>query len=107
MSVLKHTGAASLLIASLLAWPCRTAIGQSESFDKPPPPDKDLLAKIEALPDNTWMKLPAFKTAGDLSWLKPNSDYRRLGPMVHDYCNRMVWAPERTPFTAAPGTTFI
>lgn len=57
------------------------------------PLDKELLAKIEALPDNTWLKLPPIKTAGETSWL--DSDYRRDGPRVRDYCNRMVWAPER------------
>ncbi len=56
-------------------------------------PDKELLAKIEALPDNRWLKLPPVKTSGETSWL--DSDYRRDGPRVRDYCNRMVWAPER------------
>lgn len=56
-------------------------------------PDKELLAKIEALTDNSWLKLPPTKTAGEISWL--DSDYRRDGPRVRDYCNRMVWAPER------------
>lgn len=57
--------------------------------------DKELLARIAALPDNTWLKLPKAKTAGELSWAKGNLiDYTR-GPAVRDYCNRMVWAPER------------
>jgi len=58
-------------------------------------PDKDLLARIEALPDNTWLKLPPVKTVGDLAWLKGDPDYLRDGPRVRDYCNKMVWAPER------------
>jgi hypothetical protein len=61
----------------------------------PPAPDKELLARIEDLPDHTWMKLPAIKTAGELKWPMANNDYRRRGPMVRDYCNRMVSAPER------------
>lgn len=71
------------------------ALGQGSPFDKLPPPNKELLAKLEALPANTWMKLPAFKVAGETSWMKPGSDFRRLGPSVRDYCTRMVWAPER------------
>jgi hypothetical protein len=57
--------------------------------------DDALLARIAALPDNSWMKLPPVKTAGDLSWLSPKSDYRRQGPRIRDYCNKIVWAPER------------
>ena len=59
------------------------------------PADEALSKRIADLPENTWMKLPTVKTAGDLSWLSPQSDYRRQGPRIRDYCNRMVWAPER------------
>lgn len=70
---------------------------RGEDFEPPPPADRELLARIEALPDNTWMKLPPFKTAGDVAWMNTRaySDYRRIGPSVRDYCNRIVWAPER------------
>ena len=34
------------------------------------PPDRELLARIEALPDNTWLRLPAARIMGDLAWLK-------------------------------------
>lgn len=57
-------------------------------------PDKELLAKIEALPENTWLKLPPAKVVGDIEWLK-GSDNLVRGPQVRDYCNKMVWAPER------------
>lgn len=59
------------------------------------PADKALLKQIAELPNNSWMKLSPVKTAGDLSWLSPKSDYRRQGPRIRDYCNKMVWAPER------------
>ena len=59
------------------------------------PADDALSKRIATLPANTWLKLPPVKTAGDLSWLGPNSDYRRQGPRIRDYCNKMVWAPER------------
>jgi len=58
-------------------------------------PDKELLAKIEAMPDNSWLKLPPCKTTGDMGVLSKDPDYKRTGPRVRDYCNRMVWAPER------------
>ncbi|MBI3832651.1 MAG: hypothetical protein HY291_24225 [Planctomycetes bacterium] len=58
-------------------------------------PDQDLLAKIEALPDNTWLKLPPIKTVGDMGVLDKDPDYKRIGPFVRDYCNKIVWAPER------------
>jgi hypothetical protein len=64
-------------------------------------PDKDLLARIEALPDNTWMKLPPPKVTGDLSWCGkpdwPNTEYiPKSGPGVpRNYCNKMAWAPDR------------
>lgn len=89
-------GSQTLLALLLLLLAAQASVrAQGPTFEQPPPADKDLLAKIDALPANTWMKLPAFKVAGDTSWLKPNSDYRRLGPTVRDYCGRMVWAPER------------
>ncbi len=59
------------------------------------PPDEALLAKIKALAPNTWLKLPPPKVIGDLAWLKGDKDYGRQGPRVRDYCNKMVWAPER------------
>ena len=59
------------------------------------PADEELSKRIAELPARTWMKLPPVKTAGDLSWLSPQSDYRQQGPRIRDYCNRMVWAPER------------
>lgn len=58
-------------------------------------PDIELLAKIKALPDNTWMKLPPLKITGDLGTLKNDPDYPRTGPRVRDYCNKIVWAPDR------------
>ncbi|HOX05633.1 MAG TPA: hypothetical protein PK280_04450 [Planctomycetota bacterium] len=58
-------------------------------------PDKELMAKIEALPDNTWLKLPPVKTTGDMGVLNKDPDYKRTGPRVRDYCNKMVWAPDR------------
>ena len=58
-------------------------------------PDKELLAQIEAMPANSWLKLPPCKTTGDMGVLNKDADYKRLGPRVRDYCNRMVWAPER------------
>jgi len=57
-------------------------------------PDDALLAKIAALPDNTWLRLPPLKVAGDLKWLR-DPDLRRRGPFCRDYSNWMVWAPER------------
>lgn len=58
-------------------------------------PDTNLLAKIEALPDNTWLKLPPVKVVGDMGVLNKDPDYKRLGPFVRDYCNKIVWAPDR------------
>lgn len=58
-------------------------------------PDGDLLARITTMPDNSWLKLPPGKVTGDLAWLKGDPDYLRQGPRVRDYCNKMVWAPER------------
>lgn len=58
-------------------------------------PDAELVKKLADLPENTWMKLPPVKTVGNLSWLSPKSGYRRWGPKPRDYCNKMVWAPDR------------
>lgn len=72
-----------------------TAAAQTPKVKPELIPDQDLLAKIAALPDNSWLKLPPCKTTGDLGVLSKDPDYKRLGPRVRDYCNRMVWAPER------------
>lgn len=69
--------------------------GDAETPSFEAAPDAELLARLEALPANTWMKLPPCKTTGDLAWLGKDQDYRRMGPRVRDYCNRAVWAPER------------
>ncbi|MGE3807916.1 MAG: hypothetical protein AB7K24_24900 [Gemmataceae bacterium] len=58
-------------------------------------PDEQLLARIAELPDNTWLKLPPCKTVGDMGVLAKDPDYKRLGPRVRDYCNKMVWAADR------------
>lgn len=58
-------------------------------------PDKDILAKIEALPENTWLKLPTFKVIGKLDWLGPRADERARGPFGRSYCAKMLYAPER------------
>lgn len=58
-------------------------------------PDLELLQKIKDMPDNTWMKLPKLKITGDLGSLASNKDYLWAGPFVRDYCNKMVWAPDR------------
>jgi hypothetical protein len=62
--------------------------------------DKELLAKIEALPDNTWLRLGPVRTAGDLEWCGkpdwPNTEnLAKFGPGGRDYCVKMAWAPER------------
>jgi len=67
----------------------------AEDADFQVQPDPALLAEIESLPDNTWMKLPAFSVTGDLSWLGPRADERRRGPFGRSYCNHAYWAPER------------
>jgi hypothetical protein len=65
-----------------------------ETVEPPLPADKESLGKIEGLPDNTWLKLPPVKVAGNLGWLT-DPDKRRFGPRCRDYSNWMAWAPER------------
>ena len=57
-------------------------------------PDKELLAKIEALPDNTWLKLPPVKTTGDMGVLNKDPDYKRTGPRVRDCRDPLADVPE-------------
>lgn len=85
------------MLAVSLALPMVAAAEQQAAPKVKPEltPDKELLAKIAALPDNTWLKLPPCRTTGDLGVLSKDPDYKRMGPRVRDYCNRMVWAPER------------
>jgi len=62
-------------------------------------PDKELLAKIEALPDNTWLKLPKFKVGGDIAWCGERNynahNMVKIGPSIRGYSGQMAWAPER------------
>ncbi|MCK6470493.1 MAG: hypothetical protein L6R28_01995 [Planctomycetes bacterium] len=66
---------------------------QTPSFEAAP--DAELLGKLEALPANTWMKLPPPKILGDLAWLSPRADERHRGPFGRSYCGHAFWAPER------------
>jgi hypothetical protein len=88
-----------ILTLTCAATCCLTAAAAEPA---PPPkvepelaPDKELLARIEALGDNTWMKLPRFKVIGELDWLSPKADERARGPFGRSYCAYAVWAPER------------
>jgi len=58
-------------------------------------PDTNLLARIAALPVNTWMKLSPFKVIGDLEWLGPKDSIRQVGPRGRDYSNKAAWMPDR------------
>lgn len=53
-------------------------------------PDTNLLARIEALPDNTWMKLPPVKITGDLDWVDAMDwkSMRQRGPYARDYSGK-------------------
>jgi len=75
--------------------PAGSSAGRPAKVEPVLEPDRELMARIEALPDNTWLKLPPIKTTGDMGVLNRDPDYKRLGPFVRDYCNKMVWAPER------------
>ncbi len=76
---------------------CLTFQSRAASADDPfnPPPNPELLAKIKALPENTWLKLPPFKVVGELDWLSPRADERKRGPFGRSYCNHAYWSPER------------
>jgi len=80
--------------AALLACLAPALSYAGEKVEPPLAPDAALLARIEALPDNTWLKLPPVKVAGDLDWLR-DPDKRKFGPRCRDYSNWMAWAPER------------
>ena len=71
------------------------ALGNPSKVQPELTPDKELLAKIEALPDNTWLKLPPAKIGGDRSWMTGWRSYFLLGPRIRSYCPRLAWAPER------------
>jgi hypothetical protein len=58
-------------------------------------PSPEMLAKVKALPDNTWMKLPNLKVTGDLDWLGKNDSMRKVGPYGRDYSNKAAWMPDR------------
>ena len=77
----------------VLALACPAVSAGDARFD--PPADTVLMARIEALPENTWLKLPPFKVTGGLDWLSPRADERRRGPFGRSYCNHAYWAPER------------
>lgn len=93
-----------MLLAFLL--PLEALAAESPAAPKVEPaltPDQTLLARIKALPDNTWMKLPPPKVIGDLDWL-PRDDWKRTGgPMARDYSNKMAWMPDRKRAIYAAG----
>ncbi len=84
---------AAVMVAALAAAPAGAGGAPPREVTPKVAPDAELLARIAALPANTWMKLPAVKTAGDLSTAP--SGYKKLGPKARGYCNKMVWMPDR------------
>jgi hypothetical protein len=92
-AVLLAAACAAALAGEPAAAPAKVEAPAASKVEPELAPDKELLAKLEALPDNTWLKLPPFTVVGDLGELL--KDFRPTGPRVRDYCNKMVWAPER------------
>ena len=60
-------------------------------------PDQELLARIEALPDNTWLKLPPVKVTGDLACVDAMNwkSMRQRGPYGRDFSGKAAWMPDR------------
>jgi Kelch motif len=87
------------LIASLLVALASASAGGEKAAKVEPKlaPDAALLKKVADLEPNTWMKLPAIKVTGDLSWLKAFNwrSMRRRGPYGRDYSNKAAWMPDR------------
>lgn len=80
----------------LILWASTTLFAE-DSLNDPynPKPDLELIEKIKSLPTNTWMQLPKPNITGDTGWLSKNSGLLTNGPKVRDYCNKIVYAPER------------
>ena len=83
-------GAAAVLIFQSLILAAEPVATQVEPALAP---NAELLARIANMPENTWLKLPPIKTAGDIGAL--DKSFKTTGPTVRDFCNKMVWAPER------------
>jgi hypothetical protein len=60
-------------------------------------PDTNLLARVAALPPNTWLKLPPVKVIGDLDWVDKAGwkSMRERGPYGRDYSGKAAWMPDR------------
>ncbi len=60
-------------------------------------PDAELLARIKALPENTWLKLPPVKVTGDLAWVDAMNwkSMRQRGPYGRDFSGKAAWMPDR------------
>lgn len=57
--------------------------------------NQEILNSIKKLSDNTWLKLPKIKVAGNLGWLDQSSEGRTRGPIGASYISTAVYAPER------------
>jgi hypothetical protein len=59
------------------------------------PPDAAGLKIIESLGENRCAKLPATRIVGEWNELTRQYHLDKKGPTSRNYCNKLVWAPER------------
>jgi len=85
------------VLGMLAALATSTTAARAAGVEPALEPDGELLARIAALPANTWMKLPPPKVTGDLDWVSAFdwNSMRRVGPYGRDYSNKMAWMPDR------------
>ena len=81
-----------LTVALALAAP---APGGGERVQPELAPDKELLAKIEALGENEAILLPKPKIVGEFNEESKKRKHEHNGPGARDFSVKTVWAPDR------------
>lgn len=91
-------GGSAVLLSGMLAGAVSAAESAAPAKVEPElAPDTNLLARIAALPDNTWLKLPPVRVTGELDWVDAENwkSMRQVGPYGRDYSCKAAWMPDR------------
>lgn len=90
-----------VLVAVVLSWGAAPDAAAAEPKNKKLKVEPVLAADpqvtriLASLGDNTAAMLPPIKTTGDFNAVAKSYNMQKTGPVGRDYCNKMVWAPDR------------
>lgn len=95
--MLRFLYASFALALTFTFFPAEASAAEPAKVEPELAPNEELLAKIKALPENTWLKLPPLKVTGDVEWVTAMNwkSMLQVGPYGRDFSDKAVWMPDR------------